>query len=101
MNGRENGSNEKIVTPNGYAALRVNLMGDHRERRVVEGVVTAKVRFLVGCEDKDDAVDSIRELFDDHYDEIVDSSFLRDGITSLVCEVADVGETNALKGGAR
>jgi len=94
----ENSSNEKIITPNGYTALRVNLMGDYKEKRVVEGVVTAKVRFLVGCEDKKDAIGSIQELFDDHYDEIVNNSFLRDGITSLVCEVTDVGENLVVNG---
>lgn len=88
----ENNSNKKFITPNGYIALKVNLLGNYKEKRVVEGVVTAKVRFLVGCEDKDDAIDSIQELFDDHYDEIVNNSFLRDGITSLVCEVTDVGD---------
>lgn len=88
----EGSSGEKIITPNGCTALRVNLMGDYAEKRVVEGVVTAKVRFLVGCDDKEDAIDSIRSLFDDHYDDIVNNSFLRDGITSMVCEVTDVGE---------
>ena len=88
----ENSSNEKIITPNGYTALRVNLMGDYNEKRVVEGVVTAKVRFLVGCEDKDDAIDSIQLLFDDHYDDIINNSFLRDGIISMDCKVTDVGE---------
>lgn len=88
----DNNVNEAVITPNGYTALRVNLLGDYKEKRVVEGVVTAKVRFLVGCEDKNDAIDTVKELFDDHYDEIVNNSFLREGITSLVCEVADVGE---------
>ena len=88
----DNNTEEAVITPNGYTAIRVNLMGDYKEKRVVEGVVTAKVRFLVGCEDKNDAKDTIKELFDDHYDEIVNNSFLREGITSLVCEVADVGE---------
>lgn len=86
-----NSSNEKIITPNGCTALKVNLFGSYKEKRIVEGVVTARVRFLVGCQDKNDAVDSVKELFDDHYDEIANSSYLRDGITSLVCEVVDVG----------
>lgn len=88
----DNNTNEAVVTPNGFTALRVNLLGEYKEKRVVEGVVTAKVRFLVGCEDKNDAIDTVKELFDDHYDEIVNNSFLRGGITSLVCEVTDVGE---------
>lgn len=88
----ENSTDEKVTTPNGYTALRVNLLGDYREKRVVEGTVTAKVRFLVGCADKEDAADSVQELFDDHYDEIVRNSFLRDGITSLECKVTAVGE---------
>lgn len=84
---------ESVLTPNGYTAIVVNCMsGDYTEKRVVEGVVTAKVRFLVGCENKEDAIDSIQELFDDHYDDIVDNSFFRGGITSLVCSVTDVGE---------
>ena len=87
-----NETTENIVTPNGYTAIRVNLLSSYKEKRVVEGVVTAKVRFLVGCEDKEDAIDSIKELIDDHYDEIVNNSFLRDGITSLDCKVTDVGE---------
>lgn len=85
-------TSQGIMTPNGYKALRVNLLGNYDEKRVVEGVVTAKVRFLVGCKDKEDAIDSINELFDDHYEDIVDNSFLRDGITSLVCKVTKVGE---------
>ena len=88
----DNNTNETITTPNGFTALRVNLLGDYKEKRIVEGVVTAKVRFLVGCESKEDAVDSIQELFDDHYDDIVGNSFLRDGITSMVCEVTEAGE---------
>lgn len=88
----DNNTNEAVVTPNGFTALRVNLLGEYKEKRVVEGVITAKVRFLVGCEDKNDAIDTVKELFDDHYDEIVNNSFLREGITSLVCEVTDVGE---------
>ena len=88
----DNNVNEAVITPNGYTAIRVNLMGDYKEKRVVGGVVIAKVRFLVGCEDKNDAIDTVKELFDDHYDEIVNNSFLREGITSLVCEVTDIGK---------
>jgi hypothetical protein len=79
-------------------AIRVNLLGSYKEKRIVEGVVTAKVRFLVGCENAKDATDSIKELFDDHYDEIVNNSFLRDGIASLECKVMDVGENLVVNG---
>ena len=49
----------------------------------VTATITITVDFNVGGKDDDDRVDSVIELFDDHYDDIADNCFLRNGLASM------------------
>ena len=73
--------------------IELNTMDGSPVKRVT-ATITVKVEFNVGGEDDDDRVDSVIELFSDHYDEIADNCFLRNGITSMqLTEVKSEGET--------
>lgn len=62
------------------------LNGAHR--RKVKLTVQVEMIFDVGGTDDEDRIDSVREAFDDHYDETVNNSFWRGAITNM--EVKDV-----------
>ena len=56
--------------------------------------IRAVVDLYVGGENHEDRVDSVKMLLDDHYDDVVKSSFFSKGISSLTMEVIDDGMTN-------
>jgi hypothetical protein len=56
--------------------------------------IRAVVDFCVGGEDHEDRVDSVKMLLDDHYDDVVKSSFFSKGISSLTMDVIGEGMTN-------
>jgi hypothetical protein len=57
-------------------------------RRKVKLTVQVEMIFDVGGTDDEDRIDSVREAFDDHYDEMVNNSFWRGAITNM--EVEDI-----------
>lgn len=61
--------------------IHLNTYG--QKTKVVKAKVVMELEFLVGGEDDQDRMDAVAELFDDHYDEIADHSFLRDSLTGL------------------
>jgi len=56
------------------------------ETKMVRAKIVANVEFVVGGEDDEDRFDSVRMLFDDHYDSIVERSFFGKGISSMSIE---------------
>lgn len=56
--------------------------------------IRAVVDFYVGGKDHEDRVDSVKMLLDDHYDDVVKSSFFSKGISSLAMDVIGEGMTN-------
>ena len=68
------------------------MLGDESEKIRVQ--MRAVVDFYVGGEDHEDRVDSVKMLLDDHYDDVVKSSFFSNGISSLTMEVIDEDMTN-------
>ena len=63
----------------------INTMDGSPVKTVVARYVV-EAKFKVGGTDDEDRMDSVRMLFEDHYDEIVNNSFLRDSITSLLLD---------------
>ena len=68
------------------------MLGDESEKIRVQ--IRAVVDFYVGGENHEDRVDSVKMLLDDHYDDVVKSSFFSNGISSLAMEVIGEGMTN-------
>lgn len=68
------------------------ILGDESEKIRVQ--IRAVVDFYVGGEDHEDRVDSVKMLLDDHYDDVVKSSFFSKGISSLTMDVIGEGMTN-------
>ena len=61
-----------------------------QKKKVVKATIQMEVEFVVGGEDDADRMDSVQELFNDHYDEIADNAFLKDGITSMFIDNLEV-----------
>lgn len=55
-------------------------------RKVVEARIAVTLQFLVGAADDEDREDSIREVLNDHYDDMVGQSFWRDAIVGMSIE---------------
>lgn len=71
------------------------ILGDESE--VVRVMVTTEVTLRVGGESRKDRIDSVRELLEDHYDDIVESEFFSHGITGLTTEILAPGERSAME----
>ena len=52
-------------------------------RKMVRATVTFEIDMVVGGDDDEDMKDSVRELFDDGYDEIAGSTWFQDGVRSM------------------
>lgn len=61
------------------------ILGDPSEKIKVK--ITAEVEFYVGGKDHEDRVDSVKQLLDDHYDDIIANSYFREGIVSMTTEI--------------
>jgi len=59
---------------------------DGSKTATVVAKYTVQAEFTVGGVDDEDRIDSVKEMFEDHYDDIVKNSFLRDAITSMVLD---------------
>lgn len=62
--------------------IELNCMSGMK-RKVVRMTIVTEVDLLVGGEDDSDRIDSVVEMFDDHYDEVVNNSFFRAGVSSM------------------
>ena len=72
---------ESAIIVNGISGL---------ETKVVMAKIVTEVEFIVGGEDDEDRDDSVRMLFDDHYDDIVKCSFFSNGIKSMFLDSVEV-----------
>lgn len=71
--------------------IHLNTYG--QTKKVVTAKIVMEVEFVVGGESDEDRLDSVNELFEDHYDEIADNSFLKDSIVSMTLrDVKVVGD---------
>jgi hypothetical protein len=62
--------------------MRINTLDGSKTATVVARY-TLQAEFTVGGVDDEDRIDSVKEMFDDHYDDIVENPFLGDSITSM------------------